>query len=234
VGALLEARAIHPSRSARDHLRWLADSNGIQRARVDEVLDIVGLTEVADRRSGGFSLGMGQRLGIATALLGDPATLLLDEPVNGLDPEGIQWIRQLLRSLADEGRSILVSSHLMSEMAQTADHLLVIGRGRIITAGPIEEIIARSTEEAVRVVTPRAAELSELLADRGADVVAGAPGELEVSGLSNVLVGELAAAHGLPLHELTPISASLEVAYLSLTRDQVDYRSEPMVEEASR
>src|SRR5688572_4449271 len=151
VGALLDAKAIHPGRSARDHLRWMAESNGIGRRRVDEVLDLVGLADVAGRRSGGFSLGMAQRLGIAAALLGDPGTLLLDEPVNGLDPEGIQWIRQLLRSLAEEGRSILVSSHLMSEMAQTADRLVVIGRGRLITEGTVEEVVQGSVTGHVRV-----------------------------------------------------------------------------------
>src|SRR3954452_10203458 len=154
VGALLEAKAIHPGRSARNLLRWLADSNGIDRRRVDHVLELVGLADVADRRSGGFSLGMGQRLGIAPALLGDPATLLLDEPVNGLDPEGIQWIRQLLRSLAAEGRSILVSSHLMSEMALTADRLIVIGRGRLIVEGSVEDVIGRGSTGHVRVATP--------------------------------------------------------------------------------
>src|ERR671933_157482 len=153
VGALLDAKAVHPGRSARDHLCWLADSNGISRRRVDEVLEIVGLAEVAHRRSGGFSLGMGQRLCIASALLGDPGTLLLDEPVNGLDPEGIQWIRQFLRSLADEGRSILVSSHLMSEMAQTADRLIVVGRGRLITEGTVAEVVRRSVTDHVRVDT---------------------------------------------------------------------------------
>ena len=151
VGALLEARAVHPGRSARDHLRWLADSNGVGRRRVEEVLELVGLAEVAHRRTGGFSLGMGQRLGIATALLGDPGTLLLDEPVNGLDPEGIQWIRQLLRALAAEGRSILVSSHLMSEMAQTADRLVVVGRGRLIAEGSVEDVVRRSSSGYVRV-----------------------------------------------------------------------------------
>src|SRR3954465_8354130 len=163
VGALLEARAIHPGRSARNHLRWLADSNGIDRRRVDEVLEVVGLAEVAHRRSGGFSLGMGQRLGIATALLGDPATLLLDEPVNGLDPEGIQWIRQLLRSLAGEGRSILVSSHLMSEMAQTADRLIVVGRGRLIAEGTIDDIVQRGSTGSVRVDTAEPQRLHQLL-----------------------------------------------------------------------
>ena len=166
VGALLEAKAVHPARSARNHLRWLADSNDIDRRRVDEVLDLVGLTDVANRRTGGFSLGMGQRLGIATALLGDPATLLLDEPVNGLDPEGIQWVRQLLRSLAAEGRSVLISSHFMSEMALTADRLVVVGRGRLIAEGTVDEIVGRSSTGHVRVVTPEPAKLHRLLAAR--------------------------------------------------------------------
>src|ERR671933_931726 len=169
VGALLEARAIHPGRSARDHLRWLADSNGIDRRRVEEGLELVGLGDVADRRSGGFSLGMGQRLGIATALLGDPGTLLLDEPVNGLDPEGIQWIRQLLRCLAAEGRSILVSSHLMSEMAQTADRLVVVGRGRLIVEGTVDDVVRRSSSGYVRVDSAEPERLRHLLAARGAD-----------------------------------------------------------------
>src|SRR3954447_23883670 len=182
VGALLEAKAVHPGRSARNHLRWLADSNGIDRRRVDHVLDLVGLADVAHRRSGGFSLGMGQRLGIATALLGDPATLLLDEPVNGLDPEGIQWVRQLLRSLAAEGRSILVSSHLMSEMALTADRLIVVGKGRLITEGTVDDVVRTSTTGHVRVDTAEPHILQRLLEDKGAGVTAEGDGALTVTG----------------------------------------------------
>ena len=223
VGALLDAKAIHPGRSARGHLRWLADSNGISRRRVDEVLEIVGLAEVAQRRSGGFSLGMGQRLGIASALLGDPGTLLLDEPVNGLDPEGIQWIRQLLRSLADEGRSILVSSHLMSEMAQTADRLIVVGRGRLITQGTVAEVVHRSVTGHVRVDTAEPDRLSALLADRGGHATAQPDGTLAVTGIDARDIGIVAGTAGITLYELTPRSASLEDAYFELTRDATEY-----------
>ena len=223
VGALLEARAIHPARSARDHLRWLADSNGIGRRRVEEVLELVGLAEVAHRRSGGFSLGMGQRLGMATALLGDPGTLLLDEPVNGLDPEGIQWIRQLLRSLAAEGRSILVSSHLMSEMAQTADRLVVVGRGRLIAEGSVDEVVRRSSTGHVRVDSAEPERLRHRLSDRGADATSQADGTLVVTGMSARDVGIIAAADGIALYELSPHSASLEEAFFELTRDATDY-----------
>ena len=223
VGALLEARAIHPGRSARDHLRWLADSNGIDRRRVEEVLELVGLGDVADRRSGGFSLGMGQRLGIATALLGDPGTLLLDEPVNGLDPEGIQWIRQLLRSLAAEGRSILVSSHLMSEMAQTADRLVVVGRGRLIVEGTVDDVVRRSSSGYVRVDSAEPERLRHLLAARGADATTQDDGTLAVTGMEARTVGILAATEGITLYELSPHSASLEEAFFELTRDATDY-----------
>jgi ABC-2 type transport system ATP-binding protein len=223
VGALLDAKAVHPGRTARDHLRWLADANGIGRRRVDEVLELVGLAGVADRRTGGFSLGMGQRLGIATALLGDPDTLLLDEPVNGLDPEGIQWIRQLLRSLADEGRSIMVSSHLMSEMAQTADRLVVIGRGRLIAEGTVTEVVQGSVSGHVRVDSDEPHRLAALLADRGA-LASGQPdGSLQVTGLDARDVGIVAAAAGITLYELTPQSASLEDAFFELTRDATEY-----------
>jgi ABC-2 type transport system ATP-binding protein len=226
VGALLEARAIHPGRSARDHLRWLADSNGISRRRVDEVLGLVGLTEVAHRRSGGFSLGMGQRLGIATALLGDPGTLLLDEPVNGLDPEGIQWIRQLLRSLAAEGRSILVSSHLMSEMAQTADRLIVVGRGRLIAEGTIDDIVQRGSTGSVRVDTAEPQRLHQVLHDAGGVAAGQADGTLTVTGMHARQVGTIAAAAGITLFELTPQSASLEDAFFELTRDATEYTTQ--------
>lgn len=223
VGALLEAKAIHPGRSARDHLRWLADSNGIGRRRVDEVLEQVGLADVARRRSGGFSLGMGQRLGIATALLGDPATLLLDEPVNGLDPEGILWIRHLLRSLAREGRSVLVSSHLMSEMALTADRLIVVGRGRLIAEGSVEDVVARSSTGHVRVDAADPDRLRSLLHDRGTAVAPQADGSLIVTGMDARDVGIVAGAAGITLYELSPQSASLEEAFMELTRDAAEY-----------
>lgn len=223
VGALLEAKAVHPGRSARDHLRWLADSNGIGRRRVDEVLDQVGLAEVAGRRTGGFSLGMGQRLGIATALLGDPATLLLDEPVNGLDPEGIKWIRQLLRSLAAEGRSVMVSSHLMSEMALTADRLVVIGRGRLIAEGTVEDVIGRASTGTVRVDTPEPERLRTLVQALGATTATDADGALIVTGATAREIGTAAGTAGITLHELAPRSASLEEAFMELTRDAAEY-----------
>ncbi len=226
VGVLLDAKAVHTGRSAYQHLRAMAATHAIPTRRVREVIDMTGLDTVADKRVGGFSLGMGQRLGIAAALLGDPHTLILDEPVNGLDPEGVKWVRTMVRHLAGEGRTVFISSHLMSEMAQTADRLLVIGRGRIITAGPLEEVIAAARAATVRVVTPRPGELAELLTDRGATVATVAAGQLEVADLTSAEIGDLAADHGLPLHELTPQSASLEEAYLSLTHDQVEYRSE--------
>jgi len=223
VGALLDAKAIHPGRSARDHLRWLADSNRISRRRVDEVLEIVGLTDIAHRRSGGFSLGMGQRLGIASALLGDPGTLLLDEPVNGLDPEGIQWIRQLLRSLAGEGRTILVSSHLMSEMSQTADRLIVVGRGSLIAEGSVHDVVRGSVTGHVRVDTAEPDRLTAVLADHHAHATVQPDGTLVVTGIEARDVGVLAAAAGITLYELTPQSASLEDAFFELTRHTTDY-----------
>lgn len=223
VGALLDAKAIHPGRSARDHLRWLADSNGIPRRRVDEVLALVGLGDVAHRRAGGFSLGMGQRLGVATALLGDPGTLLLDEPVNGLDPEGIQWIRQLLRTLAGEGRTILVSSHLMSEMSQTADRLIVVGRGRLIAEGTVDDVVRGSVTGHVRVHTPEPDRLARLLNDGDTHAAAQPDGSLIVTGIEARDVGIAAAAAGIVLYELTPQSASLEDAFFELTRDATEY-----------
>ena len=225
VGALLEARAIHPGRSARNHLRWLAESNGIGRRRVDEVLELVGLADVAHRRSGGFSLGMGQRLGIATALLGDPATLLLDEPVNGLDPEGIQWIRRLLRSLAAEGRSVLVSSHLMSEMALTADRLVVVGKGRLIAEGTVDEVVRGGSTAHVRVDADAPEALARLLRDKGADVDTGADGVLAVTRMDARDVGIVAAGAGITLYELSPRTASLEEAFMELTRDASEYHA---------
>jgi ABC-2 type transport system ATP-binding protein len=223
VGALLEARAIHPGRSAANHLLALARTHGIPRRRVDDVLELVGLRGVARRRAGTFSLGMGQRLGIATALLGDPATLVLDEPVNGLDPEGIHWIRSLLRSLAAEGRTILVSSHLMSEMALTADHLIILGRGRLLADMPTEDFIAHASPAHVRVRSPQAARLRELLLRDGVTVSATAPGVLDVAGLTSEEIGDQAAAESLTLHELCSQRVSLEDAFMEFTRDAVEY-----------
>ncbi|GAA4912328.1 ABC transporter ATP-binding protein [Streptomyces coeruleoprunus] len=226
VGALLEARAIHPGRSARDHLLALALTHGLPRRRVAEVLELTGLSGVADRRVKGFSLGMGQRLGIASALLGDPATLILDEPVNGLDPEGVLWIRTLLKSLAAEGRTVLVSSHLMSEMALTADHLVVIGRGRLLADTTVDDLVRGSGGSSVRVVTPQATDLRRaLLAERPrGQITAVAPDTLEVRGADSTHIGRTAAAHGIALYELTPHTASLEEAFMNLTQDAVDYQ----------
>ncbi|NYJ06461.1 ABC transporter ATP-binding protein [Petropleomorpha daqingensis] len=223
VGVLVDPRARHPGRTARAHLLALARSNRLPVSRVDDVLDLVGLTDVAEDKAGGFSLGMGQRLGIAAALLGDPDVLLLDEPVNGLDPEGIRWVRELLRDLAAEGRTVLVSSHLMSEMEDTADHLVVVGRGRLLADAPIEELLgARSV---VRVRTPAVRLLAAALVRSGAEVSAEDDGALEVLGLDAAAVGEVAYAAGVPLHELTRVTASLEAAYLALTHDEVEYRA---------
>lgn len=229
VGVLLDAKSVHPGRSAYQHLRAMAATHGIGDRRVREVIEMTGLEQVAKQRMGGFSLGMGQRLGIAAALLADPVTLILDEPINGLDPEGVRWVRTMARHMAEEGRTVFISSHLMSEMAQTADHLLVIGRGRIITAGPIHEVIATATTTSVRVVTPNALELTDVLRAAGATIRTLAATELEVSDLPSARIGELAARHQLTLHELTPLDASLEDAYLSLTHDQVEYRTEEVV-----
>jgi ABC-2 type transport system ATP-binding protein len=223
VGALLEAKAIHPGRSAYNHLLYLARSNDIPRTRIDEVIEMVGLTTVAKRRAGKFSLGMGQRLGIAAALLGDPAVLLFDEPINGLDPEGILWVRNLLKRLASEGRTVFVSSHLMSEMALTADHLVVIGRGRLISTGTVSEFIAESSGQFVRVRSHRAGELARLLVAQEAQVVTEGDGALSVSGLSAADIGEIAGVSGIYLHELSPQMASLEEAFMELTRDSVEY-----------
>ena len=227
VGALLDAKGLHGSRNARNHLRQLAASNGIPAKRVDEVLDITGLTSVAKKRVKGFSLGMGQRLGIAAALLGDPGVLLFDEPVNGLDPEGVKWVRETCRRLAGEGRTVFISSHLMSEMAQTADHLLVIGRGRILTAGPVDDVIASATTDRVRVASPQATELAELMASRNLAARPVAPNVLETTATTAATIGELAAQGGIVLHELTTIHASLEEAYMTLTSDSVEYRADP-------
>ncbi|WP_433893116.1 ATP-binding cassette domain-containing protein [Streptomyces sp. CA-111067] len=225
VGAMLEARAIHTGRSAYDHLLALAATTGIPRRRVDEVIDLVGLREVARKRVGGFSLGMGQRLGIASALLGDPATLVLDEPVNGLDPEGILWIRTLLKGLAAEGRTVLLSSHLMSEMALTAEHLIVIGRGRLIADTSVAEFVDGAAGNSVRVRTDQAEPLRKLLAGRDTTVASVQRDVLEVTGISSDRIGRIAAEAGISLAELTPQQASLEEAFMELTRDAVEYQA---------
>ena len=223
VGALLEARAVHTGRTAYNHLLALARTHGIGRSRVDAVIDLVGIGDVARKRVGGFSLGMGQRLGIAAALLGDPAVLILDEPVNGLDPEGIRWIRELLRSLAGQGRTVFVSSHLMSEMAQTADHLIVVGRGRLVADEPVDAFISRASRRNVVVRTPDADRLRDLLLAEGAVVTSQDGAMLDVIGMDAVQIGEIAAAQRVTLHELTPQRASLEEAFMELTADDVEY-----------
>jgi len=228
VGALLEARSLHPGRSARNHLLFLAQTQGVAASRADEVLDLVGLREVANKRAGGFSLGMTQRLGIAAAMLGDPPVLMLDEPVNGLDPEGIRWVRTFMRQLASEGRTIFVSSHLMSEMAVTADHLVVIGRGSLIANCSTEEFIERSSERSVLVRSPDAARLRELITADGGTVQAESgsdqnSNDLIVTGLPAPRIGKLAASASLVLHELTPRLPSLEEAFMEMTADSVEY-----------
>ncbi|MFI9642474.1 ABC transporter ATP-binding protein [Micromonospora sp. NPDC051925] len=228
IGALLEAKAVHTGRSARNHLLAMAATTGIGRRRVDEVIDLVGLHEVAGKRAGGFSLGMGQRLGIAAALLGDPRVVMLDEPVNGLDPEGIRWIRELLKGLAAEGRTVFVSSHLMSEMAQTAEHLIVVGRGRLIADISVAEFTRQGTSTTVRVRSPQAGVLRDLLVGPDVTVTGGEPGLLEVTGLSREQIGDLAATVGLTLHELATVEASLEEAFMTMTRDAVEYPAEPL------
>ena len=225
VGALLEARAVHTGRSARNHLLALAATHGIPRRRVDELIGLVGLDGVADKRVGGFSLGMGQRLGIAAALLGDPQVLLLDEPVNGLDPEGIRWIRTLLKSLAEEGRIVLVSSHLMSEMALTATEVIVVGRGRLITAGTVDEVVRRAAGNSVLVRTDEADRLGDLLRADGYEVASPAAHTLIVTGTESADVGLVAARAGIPLVELTPQQATLEEAFMAITHDAVEFHS---------
>jgi ABC-2 type transport system ATP-binding protein len=232
VGALLEAKALHPARTARNHLRWLALTNDIPLRRVDEVLDQVGLRSVANRRAGKFSLGMSQRLGIAVALLGDPRVLLFDEPVNGLDPEGIRWVRNFLKGLAAEGRTVLVSSHLISEMSLTADRLVVIGRGRLIAETSVADFVARSGGGAVKLVTPDRAEFAMALASAGAKIADGDGDSLTIEGMSGPEVGDLAFREGIRIHELTPIMASLEDAFMELTQDEVEYRPSTMPEAA--
>jgi ABC-2 type transport system ATP-binding protein len=225
AGALLEAKAFHDGRSAHNHLMCLAFSNGIGRARVDKVLDLVGLRGAARRRAGGFSLGMAQRLGIAAALLGDPPVLMLDEPVNGLDPEGVLWIRTLLRSLAAEGRTVLLSSHLMSEVSMSADRLIIIGRGRPIAQTTIKDFLASGRGSFVRVRSPQAGAIAALLTDRGAAVTRRPGDTLTISGVSAEAIGELARASGFTLAELSEQQASLEDRYMELTRDSAEYRA---------
>jgi ABC-2 type transport system ATP-binding protein len=226
IGAMLEARAIHTGRSAYNHVLALAQTHGIPRSRVDQVIELVGLREVARKRVGGFSLGMGQRLGIAAALLGDPATVILDEPANGLDPEGIHWIRNLLKGLAAEGRTVFLSSHLMSEMAQTAEHLIVIGRGRLIADTSVAEFVQRASSGAdVRVRSPAATELAGVLLRDGAKVTSIEHGLLDVNGLTGERIGEIALEARIVISELTPQQASLEEAFMSLTGESVEYRA---------
>jgi ABC-2 type transport system ATP-binding protein len=230
VGALLDAKAVHGGRSAANHLLCLAQTNDIPRSRVDEVLSIVGLSEVARKPTKNFSLGMNQRLGIAATLLGDPEILMFDEPVNGLDPEGILWIRNLMKELAAEGRTVLVSSHLMSEMENTADQLIVIGKGKLIAECSMAEFIARSTQQAVRAKCAQPTALARAVASAGGQVTttgAAAPDgstELEVRGLTPERIGEVAFAAGIPLHLLAPLRASLEEAFMELTADSVEYQ----------
>ncbi|SDM65080.1 ABC transporter ATP-binding protein [Allokutzneria albata] len=225
VGALLDPAALQKSRTARAHLLWIAQAGGIERKRIDEVLELVGLGKAGDKRVGEFSLGMRQRLGIAAALLGDPAVLMLDEPLNGLDPEGIVWVRTLLKGLASEGRTIFLSSHLMNEMEATADHVLVIGKGKLIADVSVHDLVRQGAAAQVSVVSPRAAELVALLEHTEAHIVSGADNELIVSGVDAAEIGELAARHGIALHELTPRRPGLEEAFIHLTRDQVGYRA---------
>jgi ABC-2 type transport system ATP-binding protein len=227
AGALLEAKAFHGGRTARSHLQCLADSNGIPRTRVDEVLSLTGLAGAARRRAGGFSLGMAQRLGIAAALLGDPPVLMLDEPVNGLDPEGVVWIRTLLQSLAAQGRTVLLSSHLMSEMALTADRLIIIGRGRLIAETTMAEFLAAGSGATVTAQSPQAAELATLLVDRGAAVTRADGDTLTVTGLTTGAIGELASQHAITLTGLAQQQATLEDRYMELTRDSAEYRAAP-------
>ncbi len=225
VGALLDAHAIHPGRTAYKHLWSLAASNGIPRSRVDEVLQLVGLTSTAKKRTGGFSLGMGQRLGIAAAMLGDPSVLLFDEPVNGLDPEGIVWVRTLLRNLAAEGRTVFVSSHLMAEMAITADYLVVIGNGTLKAETTVDGFIAEHTTERVHVQSPDLEQLASLLRNQGATTTS-SEGQLTVEGMKAPAIGEIAAANSIVLHELSPVVASLEEAFMELTSDAVEFHGQ--------
>lgn len=226
VGAVLEAKQVHPGRTGRNHLRWVAAYNRIPRRRVEEVLALVGMTDAAHRRAGQYSLGMLQRLGIAGALLGDPGILLFDEPVNGLDPDGIVWIRTMMKSLAAQGRTIFVSSHLLSEMSLTADHLVVIGRGRLITQTSTQDFIRSSSLNRTRVRSPQVDQLAELVREAGMTAEQDADGALLVDGVETDAVGELAARNGITLHELSPQRASLEEAFMELTKDAVEYAGE--------
>ncbi|WP_262107047.1 ABC transporter ATP-binding protein [Arthrobacter sp. Marseille-P9274] len=226
VGALLDAKAVHSSRSAYNHLRAMAATHGIAKKRVHEVIDLTGLGAVAKKRVGGFSLGMGQRLGIAAALLGDPQTVILDEPVNGLDPEGVLWVRNLVRALAAEGRTIFLSSHLMSEMAQTADHLLVIGRGRIIADASMQDFLARSGQLRTRVRTDQPEVLGRVLAAEGVTIEARDAALLEIAGVDARTIARAALDHQVLVYELTPLQASLEEVYMALTKDEVEYHSQ--------
>ncbi|MGA7835930.1 MAG: ATP-binding cassette domain-containing protein [Acidimicrobiales bacterium] len=224
VGALLEARAIHPGRSARAHLLMLAQTNRLPARRVDDLLELVGLTAVADQRAGKFSLGMGQRLGIAASLLGNPGVLLFDEPVNGLDPDGIRWVRNLLKGLAREGRTVFVSSHLMSEMAVTADEVIIIGRGHLIEQTSIDDLLNKSSMQSVRVRSPQLSALRDALGELGATTDLEDDGSLTVRGVDEVAIGDLAGARGIVLHELSPRTASLEEAFMELTEGSLEYR----------
>ncbi len=226
VGALLDAKAVHGGRSAYNHLLCLAQTNGLPKRRVGEVLELVGLSEVAKKRSKGFSLGMSQRLGIAATMLGDPKVLMFDEPVNGLDPEGILWIRNLMKALASEGRTVFVSSHLMSEMENTADHLIVIGRGKLIAATSMKEFVASASGASVRVRTPSADQLVRAVSAKGATATADADGAIEVRGMTIEQIGDLAFGEGIRLHELTTVRASLEEAFMELTADSVEYHAD--------
>jgi len=225
VGALLEARSVHTGRSAYNHLLSLAQTHGIPKRRVSDLIELVGLEAVAKKRAGQFSLGMGQRLGIAAALLGDPEVVMLDEPVNGLDPEGIRWIRDLLKSLAAEGRTVFLSSHLMSEMAMTADHLIVIGRGRLIADESVRDFVRRHSKNIVRVRSPQAVELGEVVSSPDVVVDSIEPGLLEIEGLTAEQIGEAAAARGYVLHELTLQQVTLEDAFIDITQDELEFKT---------
>jgi ABC-2 type transport system ATP-binding protein len=233
VGALLEAKAVHTSRSAYNHLRALAVTHGIPAWRVDEVIELVGITDVARKRVGAFSLGMGQRLGIASALLGDPATLILDEPVNGLDPEGIRWVRDLLKQLAAEGRTVFLSSHLMSEMQLTADHVIVVGRGRLIADTSMGDLVRSAGTTRVLVRTPQAEQLAGVLAGPDITVANSQPEVLEVTGLTSESIGRAAAGAGVVLYELTPQQPSLEETFMAMTRDSVEFHAGGPVADAA-
>jgi ABC-2 type transport system ATP-binding protein len=226
IGAFIDPSAVNGGRSAYHHLLWQAQAGGLPRRRVDEVLELVGLADVAGKKVGGFSLGMHQRLGIASALLGDPPVLLFDEPVNGLDPEGIQWVRTLMRQFANEGRTVFLSSHLMNEMEQTADHVLVIGRGRLVADMPMADFTQRNAHSHVKIVSRRAHDLVPYLVAQGAQVANGTPNELTVTGLDAPAIGAIAFEHGIALDELSTQRASLEAAFMELTHDSVEYRAD--------